>query len=86
MINEKKLKELQLLDELFLTTENSKYLDMRDREIEKIISNENFENHLGKVCLNLVEYNDLEQYEKDVIDEEIEMVLFSRIEELVENR
>lgn len=86
MTNEKTIKELQLLDELFLTTENSKYLILKENKIDEIINELEFENLLNLACVTRFEYQGFKQYEKDVIDEEIYEILFNKLEELSEKR
>lgn len=79
------LRELQLLDELYLETGNGEYHRIRDNRMEEIIEARDFRKLLHLASVSLQEYNSFGQYEKDVIDEEIFDTLFNKLEEMVES-
>lgn len=86
----KQLKEIEKLDQLKLEFDYFFYdgIIMKRTEtiINDIIDNELLlENVLIKeLCMSIYEYNDLENYEKEVIHEEIYDILEHEIEELTQ--
>lgn len=80
------IRELQLLDELFLSTDNSKYSHMKTNLIIELATKSNMEDFLGIASISYVEYNDLLPYEKEVIHREIIDELIERLERASEKR
>lgn len=86
----KQLKEIEKLDQLKLEFDYHFYNDIVIKKTEiiinDIIDNELFlENVLIKeLCMSIYEYNDLENYEKEVIHEEIYDILEYEIEKLTQ--
>ena len=86
----KQLKEIEKLDQLKLEFDYHFYNDIVIKKTEiiifDIIDNELLlENVLRKeLCMSIYEYNDLENYEKEVIHEEIYDILEYEIEKLTQ--
>ena len=80
------IRELQLLDELFLSTDNSKYSHMKTNYIIELATKSNMEDFLGIASISYVEYGDLLPYEKEVIHREIIDELIERLERASEKR
>lgn len=86
----KQLKEIEKLDQLKLEFDYHFYNDIIMKRTETIINdiidNESLlENVLIKeLCMSIYEYNDLENYEKEVIHEEIYDILEYEIEKLTQ--
>lgn len=86
----KQLKEIEKLDQLKLEFDYHFYNDIVIKKTEiiifDIIDNESLlENVLRKeLCMSIYEYNDLENYEKEVIHEEIYDILEYEIEKLTQ--
>ena len=87
---EKQLKEIKLLDELMLDYDYEFYRQIKIERVENIY-NEVLNNYfqLGTILktelsMNMVEYNDLEQYEKEFIHEDILNIIDNIILEIVE--
>ena len=86
----KHLREIEKLDQLKLEFDYSFYNDIV-REKTEIIINDIIENKLllenvlrEELCMSIYEYNDLENYEKEVIHEEIYDILEYEIEKLTQ--
>ena len=86
---EKQLKEIKLLDELMLDYDYEFYRQIKIERVENIY-NEILSNffQLGAILrtelsMNMVEYNDLEQYEKEFIHEDILNTIDNVILEIV---
>lgn len=86
----KQLKEIEKLDQLKLEFDYSFYNDIV-REKTEIIINDIIENKLllgnvlrKELCMSMNEYNDLEDYEKEVIHEEVYDILEDEIENLTQ--
>ena len=86
----KQLKEIEKLDQLKLEFDYSFYNDIV-REKTEIIINDIIENKLllknvlqKELCMSIYEYNDLENYEKEVIHEEVYDILEYEIETLTQ--
>ena len=87
---EKELKEIKLLDELMLDYDYELYRQIKIERVENIY-NEVLNNYfqLGTILktelsMNMVEYNDLEQYEKEFIHEDILNTIDNIILEIIE--
>lgn len=86
----KQLREIEKLDQLKLEFDYSFYNDIV-REKTEIIINDIIENKLllenvlrKELCMSIYEYNDLENYEKEVIHEEVYDILEDEIEKLTQ--
>ena len=86
----KQLREIEKLDQLKLEFDYSFYSDIV-REKTEIIINDIIENKLllknvlqKELCMSIYEYNDLENYEKEVIHEEVYDILECEIETLTQ--
>ena len=86
----KQLREIEKLDQLKLEFDYSFYNDIV-REKTEIIINDIIENKLllenvlrKELCMSIYEYNDLENYEKEVIHEEVYDILEDEIERLTQ--
>ena len=86
----KQLREIEKLDQLKLEFDYSFYNDIV-REKTEIIINDIIENKLllenvlrKELCMSIYEYNDLENYEKEVIHEEAYDILEYEIERLTQ--
>lgn len=86
----KQLREIEKLDQLKLEFDYSFYNDIV-REKTEIIINDIVKNKLllenvlqEELCMNIYEYNDLENYEKEVIHEEVYDILEYEIEKLTQ--
>ena len=86
----KQLKEIEKLDKLKLEFDYSFYNDIV-REKTEIIINDIIKNKLllenvlrEELCMSIYEYNDLENYEKEVIHEEVYDILEDEIEKLTQ--
>ena len=86
----KQLREIEKLDQLKLEFDYSFYNDIV-REKTEIIINDIIKNKLllenvlqKELCMNIYEYNDLENYEKEVIHEEVYDILEYEIEKLTQ--
>ena len=86
----KQLREIEKLDQLKLEFDYSFYNDIV-REKTEIIINDIIKNKLllenvlqEELCMNIYEYNDLENYEKEVIHEEVYDILEYEIEKLTQ--
>ena len=86
----KQLREIEKLDQLKLEFDYSFYNDIV-REKTEIIINDIIENKLllknvlqKELCMSIYEYNDLENYEKEVIHEEVYYILECEIEKLTQ--
>ena len=86
----KQLREIEKLDQLKLEFDYSFYNDIV-REKTEIIINDIIENKLllenvlrKELCMSIYEYNDLENYEKEVIHEEVYGILEDEIERLTQ--
>ena len=86
----KQLREIEKLDQLKLEFDYSFYNDIV-REKTEIIINDIIENKLllknvlqKELCMSIYEYNDLENYEKEVIHEEVYDILEYEIERLTQ--
>ena len=86
----KQLREIEKLDQLKLEFDYSFYNDIV-REKTEIIINDIIENKLllknvlqKELCMSIYEYNDLENYEKEVIHEEVYDILEYEIEKLTQ--
>lgn len=86
----KQLKEIEKLDQLKLEFDYHFYNDIVIKKTE-IIINDIIDNELllenvliKELCMSIYEYNDLENYEKEVIHEEIYDILEYEIEKLTQ--
>lgn len=86
----KQLKEIEKLDQLKLEFDYHFYNDIVIKRTETII-NDIIDNELllenvliKELCMSIYEYNDLENYEKEVIHEEIYDILECEIEKLTQ--
>ena len=86
----KQLREIEKLDQLKLEFDYSFYNDIV-REKTEIIINDIIKNKLllenvlrEELCMSIYEYNDLENYEKEVIHEEVYDILEYEIERLTQ--
>lgn len=86
----KQLKEIEKLDQLKLEFDYHFYNDIVIKRTETII-NDIIDNELllenvliKELCMSIYEYNDLENYEKGVIHEEIYDILECEIEKLTQ--
>ena len=86
----KQLREIEKLDQLKLEFDYSFYNDIV-REKTEIIINDIIENKLllknvlqKELCMSIYEYNDLKNYEKEVIHEEVYDILEYEIETLTQ--
>ena len=86
---EKQLKEIKLLDDLMLDYDYEFYRNIKNQKVENIyneISSNYFQ--LGAILqtelsMNMVEYNDLEKYEKESVHEDIFNIIDNVILEMV---
>lgn len=86
---EKELKEIKLLDDLMLDYDYEFYRQIKIERVENIY-NEILSNYfqLGAILqtelsMNMVEYNDLEKYEKESVHEDILNIIDNVILEIV---
>lgn len=86
---EKQLKEIKLLDDLMLDYDYEFYRQIKIERVENIY-NEILSNYfqLGTILrvelsMNMVEYNDLEEYEKESVHEDILNIIDNVILEIV---
>lgn len=86
----KELREIEKLDQLKLEFDYCFYNDIV-RERTEVIINDIIKNKLllenvlqKELCMNMYEYNDLENYEKEVIHEEVYDILEYEIEKLTQ--
>lgn len=86
---EKQLKEIKLLDDLMLDYDYEFYRNIKNERVENIY-NEILSNYfqLGAILqtelsMNMVEYNDLEKYEKESVHEDIFNIIDNIILEIV---
>ena len=86
---EKELQEIKLLDDLMLDYNYEFYRNIKNERVENIY-NEILSNYfqLGSILrtelsMNMVEYNDLEKYEKESVHEDIFNIIDNVILEIV---